>query len=107
MADLLAHYLQAASARETLARTLRNLKGIFWQKQDWPRLLNVQQRLVLLLPDEPAERRDRGVAWAQLECPRPAMEDFEAYLSAVPDAEDGEVLREHLIAMRGAAGRLN
>ena len=107
MGDLLARYLEAATSREILARTLHNLKGLFWQKQDWARLLNVQQRLVVLLPEEPAERRDRGVAWAQLECPRPAMEDFEAYLAAVPDAEDGDVLREHLIAMRGAAGRLN
>jgi regulator of sirC expression with transglutaminase-like and TPR domain len=107
MGRLVASHLQAAPPRETLARTLRNLKAIHWQQQEWQRLLNVQNRLVILLPGEAAERRDRGVAYAQLECPRAAIEDFEAYLAVHPDAEDSDALREHLAALRGAAGRLN
>ena len=32
-----------------LARMLRNLKEIFRSQEDWPRMLQVQDRLVILL----------------------------------------------------------
>ncbi len=44
-------FLQAATARDVLARMLRNLKEIHRSAEDWPRLLAVQQRLVILLPE--------------------------------------------------------
>ena len=55
-------FLQAAPPRDVLARMLRNLKEIHRSAEDWPRLLAVQQRLVVLLPQAWEERRDRGLA---------------------------------------------
>jgi regulator of sirC expression with transglutaminase-like and TPR domain len=49
-APTLAAWLQAASAREMLARLLRNLREIYRQAGDLPRWLAVQRRLVLVLP---------------------------------------------------------
>lgn len=103
----LAYYLHAAHPREILVRMLRNLKALFVERMHWERLLGVQQRLLILLPDEIAERRDRGLAYANLEYPQAALEDLEAYLDERPDAPDAEVLRAKLPGLREASRRLN
>ena len=59
-------FLQAAPPRDVIARMLRNLKEIHRGAEDWQRLLAVQDRLVILLPDAWEERRDRGLAHAEL-----------------------------------------
>ena len=101
-------FLQASLPRDVLARLLFNLKEIHRSAEDWPRLLAVQQRLVLLLPLAFDERRDRGLVWAQLGRPAEAADDLAAYLLARPDAADAAALREHLAALRrGAAPRLH
>lgn len=103
----LAYYLHPAHPREILARMLRNLKTVFNGQEQWQQVLEIQQRLVILLPDNASERRDRGLAYAQLECAQAALEDIEAYLEAEPDAEDAEQLRARLPELREASRRLN
>ncbi|HCE10038.1 MAG TPA: transglutaminase, partial [Oxalobacteraceae bacterium] len=103
----LAAHLQPAEPREILARMLRNLKSLFVEYQRWPRLLGVQKRLVILLPDEITERRDRGLAYANLECPQAALRDLESYLSERPYAADAEALRSKLPELREASRKLN
>ena len=98
----LALFLQSASPRETLARMLRNLKDVYRRAQDSPRLLQVQRRLVVLLPDDWDERRDRGIAYARLGCTREATADFEAYLVHRPEAEDHALVLRRLDALRRA-----
>ncbi len=93
-------FLQAAPPRDLLARLLRNLKEIHRSAEDWPRLLAVQQRLVLLLPQVAAERRDRGLTWAELGRHDDAIADLEAYLAAHPQADDAAALRERLAELR-------
>ena len=70
--------LQPATRREIVARMLRNLKSIYLQTERWQRLLAVQQRLVILLPESIEEVRDRGFAYARLDYLRPALEDLRA-----------------------------
>lgn len=89
-------YLQAATPREILARLLRNLKEIHRADGDWRALLAVQERLVLLLPDEAGERRDRGLAQAELGHLDRACEDVEAYLARQRGAPDAAALRRRL-----------
>jgi regulator of sirC expression with transglutaminase-like and TPR domain len=103
----LAYYLHAAHPREILVRMLRNLKALFVEHKRWQRLLGVQQRLVILLPDEIAEKRDRGLAFANLECPTAALDDIESYLAERPYASDSESLRKKLPELREASRRLN
>ena len=103
----LGHAIREATSREILARMLRNLKGIYHGRNDYPRLLEVQNRLVVLLPDAHEERRDRGLVYAQLECPRAALEDLNAYLNQVPDAPEAGEIRRTLEVLRDASGRLN
>lgn len=103
----LATYLQEARPREILVRILRNLKALFSENLRWQNLLAVQQRLIILLPDEIAERRDRGLAYANLQCPQAALQDLEAYLSECPYAADAQAIRSKLPELRRASRRLN
>jgi regulator of sirC expression with transglutaminase-like and TPR domain len=103
----LAEHLHPAPARDTLVRMLHNLKGVYVDQRDWQRLLKTQERLVILLPENPAERRDRGLAYLKLECPQAAADDIEHYLKVRPDAADAETLRMKLPELRDAARRLN
>lgn len=100
-------FLQPATKRSILARMLHNLKAIFLDSQEWRPLLEVQQRLVILLPEEITERRDRGSAYAMLECPQAALQDLEAYLRERPDAADASEIRARLPQLRIASRRLN
>ncbi len=93
-------FLQAAPARDILARLLHNLKEIHRSAEDWVRLLAVQQRLVLLLPQSGEERRDRGLTWAELGRPAEAADDLAAYLAQHPEAHDAAALRERLVELR-------
>lgn len=93
-------FLQSAPPREILARMLRNLKEIHSTAEDWPRLLRVLNRLIVLLPHAHEERRDRGLAWAELGQTDKAADDFEVYLSHRPDADDSTQLAEQLARLR-------
>ena len=103
----LVDYIEPASSRAILVRMLRNLKALFTDRERWQRLLGVQERLLILLPDDVVERRDRGLAFAQLNCPKSALEDLSAYLAQRPDAADADVIRRKLPALRQANRRLN
>lgn len=95
-------FLQAAPARDVLARMLRNLKEIHQSAEDWPRLLAVMDRLVVLLPQAWEERRDRGLARAELGLESDASDDLSAYLANAQGADDHAAIRERLMALRGA-----
>lgn len=99
--------LAEASAATILVRMLRNLKALFAEHPHWQQFLNVQQRLVMLLPEEASERRDRGLAYAHLDCPQAALDDLEAYLAQCPQASDADALRRQLPELRAASRRLN
>ena len=92
-------YLQPCPPRDFLARMLRNLKEIFRAQEDWPRLLCVLDRLVVLLPEMWSERRDRGLVLAELGRNHDALKDLQAYLQAEPTAADGPALRDRIIEL--------
>jgi regulator of sirC expression with transglutaminase-like and TPR domain len=98
-------FLQAAPSRDVLARMLRNLKEIHRSAEDWPRLLAVCERLVVLLPQAAEERRDRGLTQAELGNDAAATADLSAYLQQRPDAEDAAALLERLRQLRDADQR--
>lgn len=81
-------YLQSAPPRQIIARMLRNLKVVHGAQEDWQRLIAVQDRLLVLLPQEWPEYRDRGLAHAELGHHGHALEDLDTYLANAPLAED-------------------
>lgn len=97
-------YLQACPPRDWLARMLRNLKEIFRAQEDWPRMLAVMDRLVVLLPEDMRERRDRGLVHAELGHAGQALSDLQAYLEAEPQASDHRALAARMREIADAAG---
>jgi regulator of sirC expression with transglutaminase-like and TPR domain len=97
-------FLQAASARDVLARLLRNLQEVHRSAEDWPRLLAVQQRLVVLLPQAWEERRDLGLVWAEVGDRDAAAAELQAYLEQRTGADDAGAIGERLADLRRAAG---
>lgn len=95
-------FLQPATGRDVLARLLRNLKEIHRSVHDWQRLLSVQQRLVILLPEDWAERRDLALACWQAGRIDSAAEAMALYLHHQPDAADAAAMRRKLAAWRRA-----
>lgn len=95
-------YLQAARPRDILARLLRNLKEIHRAQRDWARLVAVQDRLIVLLPEAWVEYRDRGLAHAEQGDGRRAAADLEVYLQHAVDALDLDAVASRLADLRSA-----
>jgi regulator of sirC expression with transglutaminase-like and TPR domain len=93
-------YLQPAPPRDILTRMLRNLKEIFNSQEDWPRLIKVQDRLLVLHPDAPAEKRDRGLALIELGQNKAARDDLLQYVLAQPDASDVPEIQRRLASLQ-------
>ena len=84
------------SPKHLLARMLTNLKFIYLNDRDLPKALAAVERILLLFPDAPKERRDRGLLSYQLGYWSQASQDLEMYLAMVPQAEDGGMIRQLL-----------
>ena len=97
-------FLQTATPRAVVARMLRNLKEIHRGAEEWPALLAVMQRLVILLPDDWDERRDRGLVRAELGDDDGAVQDLAAYVEHSPGADDVRAINDRIGELR-AAGR--
>ena len=95
-------YLQATPPREIVARMLRNLKEIHKAQKDWPRLIAVQDRLIVLLPQAWAEYRDRGLAHAELGHASQAVADLESYLGNIEEGLDIDAIAGRAAELRRA-----
>jgi len=95
-------FLQTATSRAVLARLLRNLKEIHRGAEDWSHLLAVMQRLVVLLPEDWEERRDRGLVRAELGDADGALQDLRAYLTHQPGADDARAIEARVDELRAA-----
>ena len=93
-------FLQAAPARDVLARMLRNLKELHRNAGEPGRLLQVLDRLVVLLPTAWDERRDRGLVAADLGLTDSAAADLRRYLEQVPAATDRATVIQRLAGLR-------
>jgi regulator of sirC expression with transglutaminase-like and TPR domain len=100
------HYAPV-SRRRLLARMLANLKGIYWQREAWDRVVGVIDRLLVLEPKAPGEWRDRGFAWNKLGETRRGVLDWERYLTEFPNAADHETVKGQLRKARQKLAQLN
>jgi regulator of sirC expression with transglutaminase-like and TPR domain len=96
--------LRDAQPREVLVRMLRNLKEIHRATGDLQRQLAVQQRLLLLLPDDARELRDRALTLEALGHDVAAAADLQRYLSLRPLADDAALLRQRLRRLQSRPG---
>lgn len=99
--------LSPASHRAILARMLRNLKGLYAERETWDKALRCADRLVRLEPNGGDEVRDRGQLYARLGHWSAAREDFARYLHLRPEADDVDAVRNALIDAGSLGSRLN
>jgi regulator of sirC expression with transglutaminase-like and TPR domain len=95
-------YLQAASSRDIIGRMLRNLKEIHRAEEDWPQMVMVCSRLLVLLPTSWSDYRDRGLAYAEQDMAALAVPDLEVYLSKADEALDLDAIAERVAELRRA-----
>lgn len=79
--------LREAHDHDIAVRVLRNLKAAHLGAEEFRSALPVQQRLALLLQDEPQEQRDLGVLHLHCGQPQRALALFELYLEQCTPAQ--------------------
>jgi regulator of sirC expression with transglutaminase-like and TPR domain len=100
-------FLTTLGTRRILARMLSNLKVIYFNNHAYAKALSVVDRLLILDPKAASEIRDRGLLSSQLKRFTEATADLERYLRLAPEAEDADVIRDHLRSMRERSASMN
>ena len=103
----LARMLEPASHRAILTRMLRNLKGVYIEREQWDKALRCCDRLLTLDAHQPTEYRDRGRCYLELGHVRAAREDWRRYLALMPQADDADAITLQLAGISGTLPRLN
>lgn len=103
----LGQILHPATHRAILVRMLRNLHGVYTERDDWERAARSADRMLRLAPDNADALRDRGLAYLKMGHRIGARTDLSRYLQANPDAPDSGPLRERLVELSSGASRPN
>jgi len=105
--EALYQILNPASHRAILMRMLRNLHGVYTERDDWERAVRSADRILKLSPDNSDALRDRGLGYLRIGHRHGARNDLARYLQLNPDAADAGPLRERLVDMSSGAPRPN
>ncbi len=101
------HWLEPVSNKQFLVRMLTNLKHIYVYKGDYTRALSSCDRILLLVPQAPVERRDRGIIHLHLKHHARALRDLKAYVELAPEAEDIAEVKQQISAIRQIIALMN
>jgi regulator of sirC expression with transglutaminase-like and TPR domain len=106
--NALLHILDPASHRAILIRILRNLHGVYAERDEWDRAARSADRVLKLAPDQPEALRDRGLAYLHMQHRHGARHDLSRYLQLAPEAPDAHALHERLVELNaGGAARMH
>jgi regulator of sirC expression with transglutaminase-like and TPR domain len=105
--ELTTKHFAPVTNRQFLTRMLNNLKGSYWRREAWDKVVRVIDHLIVLNPDAGGEWRDRGIAWTNQGEVQRGLADWERYLTGFPDAPDHEQIRGQLRRARHKLARLN
>lgn len=101
----LVQILHPATHRAILMRVLRNLHGVYAERDDWERAARSADRILKLSPDNSDALRDRGLAYLKMGYGHGARQDLGRYLQLNPDAPDSGPLRERLVELSSTAAK--
>jgi regulator of sirC expression with transglutaminase-like and TPR domain len=100
-------YTDAVTPRRFLFRLLSNLKAAYLREERFEPALAVIDRLLMVHPAAHWERRDRGLLLLRLGWYHRARAELEAYLGAVPAADDREAVERRIEQAQQLAAQLN
>jgi regulator of sirC expression with transglutaminase-like and TPR domain len=102
-----AHWFEPITHRQLLTRVLNNLKQIYIDKEEYQRALIACDMMIMLAPQLPFERRDRGILYLQLKRYSRALHDLMTYLELAPNAKDRDEIQGHIKTIRQIIAMLN
>ena len=105
--EALYRILNPASHRAMLTRMLRNLHGVYVDRDDWERAVRCADRILKLAPDNAEALRDRGLGYFKLGHRHGARHDLGRYLQLHPQAPDAGTLRERVVELSAGSAKPN
>lgn len=105
--NALMHILDPASHRAILIRMLRNLHGVYAERDQWDRAARSADRVLKLSPEQPEALRDRGLAYLSMDHQHGARHDLARYLQLAPQAADAGAMRERLVELNASRSRMH
>jgi regulator of sirC expression with transglutaminase-like and TPR domain len=102
-----ASLLQPMEKRSILTRMLYNLKGVYTQKEQYPKALSVIEKILMINPWTPSEVRDRGLIYMQTSLFAKALADLESYLAHAVAPEDSPYIQNHIKMLRSIVCAVN
>jgi regulator of sirC expression with transglutaminase-like and TPR domain len=100
-------FLQPMDKKGIISRMLFNLKGIYYQKEEYYKALSIVERVLMLNPGMSSEIRDRGLLYMQTSLFAKALADLEYYLSHTSSPEDSSNILGHIKTLRSIVCALN
>jgi regulator of sirC expression with transglutaminase-like and TPR domain len=91
-----ARWLKPVTSKEIVMRMLRNLKAIYLYLENNAKAFEMLHWLLILDPDAPKERLERGLQYEAMGNTDRAVRDFERYLELRPDAADYGLIRSRI-----------
>ncbi|HWU71765.1 MAG TPA: SirB1 family protein [Pseudoxanthomonas sp.] len=99
--------LDPATHRAILIRVLRNLHGVYAERDEWDRAARCADRVLKLVPDQAEALRDRGLAYLKMDYAHGARHDLTRYLHVAPEAPDADAMRERLVELSAGKSRMH
>jgi len=100
-------FLQVMDKKAIISRMLFNLKGIYYQREEYQKALAVVEKILMLNPGTPSEIRDRGLLFMQTSLFAKALADLEFYVATASSPEDGSSIQGHIKTLRTIVGSPN
>lgn len=93
-------YLSPMEKKSIVTRMLFNLKGIYYQREEYNKALSIVDRILMLNPGILSEIRDRGLLYMQTSLFSKALADLEYYLTHADSPEDVAYIEAHIKTLR-------
>lgn len=106
-ARFLTEALQPANRLDILLRMLNNLKHIYLRHETWTKAYDVLDLMLIVRPDLPESRLERGLLAARMNNYPQAIDDLRFALQAMPDLPNRDELEDHVAHMEKTLSRLN
>jgi regulator of sirC expression with transglutaminase-like and TPR domain len=100
-------FLYPMEKKSIITRMLFNLKGLYYQKEDYHKALSIVDRILMLNPGLLSEIRDRGMLYMQTSLFSKALADLEYYLEHAQSPEDVAYIEAHIKTLRGVVASSN